>query len=326
MTPRQQALLFETLADLINNGFALQTAFKFIVTVHGPQFQRLQPVLDQLAAGESLAQALQDYVALDLYYQLLIAELHGELTATLTQAGRLMRTRTVQAQRVRRLLQYPCVLLGLLIGTLVLVKTTVLPNFQGTVQPPAQSMVGALLISSSTLVIGCGTLIIARRLKRMPIRERYRWLGRWPVIGPLVREYCGYYLALNAGMLLAGGLGIRAICEVCTHFRDQSLLRQEGAAVEQALLAGRTLPAIIRADSLLPNELALLIAKESPPQQLSQELIYFAGIQYQRLVRDLNRLISWIQPAMFIVIAGIIVGTYMAILLPMYNSMGAFSK
>lgn len=326
LTIKQQAFLFETLADLINNGFSLQAAMRFVVDVQGRQFRLLKPVITKLAAGDGLATALQPFVAVDLYYQLLIAEAHGELTATLIQAGQLMRTKATQQQQIRRLLQYPLVLLALLVGTLVVVKTTILPNFDQATTAPAQSISWQLILGSLATILGLGVLLIGGQLKRLPVRDRYRQLTRWPIVGSLVRLYCGYYLTLNAGMLLSGGLGLQAICEVSQHFQSQSLIQQQSTFVEQALLKGQALPDIIRTDRLLPNELAVLVGKQSPTNQLGKELIYFATLQYNRLVRDLNRLISWIQPLMFMVIAVVIVGTYLSILLPMYQSMGEIIK
>ena len=326
LTIRHQATLFETLADLIDNGFSLRNAMDFIVDVHGQQFKQLSPVISQLQDGTDLATALQPYIGVDLYYQLLIAEQHGALTSTLEQAGHLMRTKAAQQQQIRRLLQYPLILLALLIGTLVMVKTAILPNFNSTATAPAQAISWELLLGSTATVMLLGAIIVIGHLKRLPARRRFLWLARLPIVGPLIRTYCGYYLTLNAGMLLAGGLELRGICEVSRHFKTQSLLQQQGEFVETCLLAGESLATIIKRDRLLPDELELLVGKESPTEQLSQEMIYFAMMQYRRLVRDLNRLISWIQPLMFMVIAVVIVGTYLNILLPMYNSMGEILK
>lgn len=327
LSVKQQAVLFETVADLLENGFSMQAALRFVVDIHGHDFQVLTPVLQQLAAGESLASALQAYIAVDLYYQLLIAEQHGALTATLIQAGHLMRTRTTQRQQIRRLLQYPILLLVVLFSTVGVVRTMIMPNFAAINPTPVTGLTSwQWLLIGVGGVIGSCLLVGAAYLSRLPIRRRYARLARLPLIGPLVKAYCGYYLTMNAGMLLAGGLGLRGICEVSTHFKSQSLLQQQGAWIEHGLLAGQSLPDLIAADRLLPDELILLIGKANPAEQLSQELLYFANVQYQKLVRQLNRLISWIQPTMFLIIAGVILVTYMNILLPMYHSMGEILK
>ncbi|KLD59636.1 hypothetical protein WP50_16850 [Lactiplantibacillus plantarum] len=54
-----QAKLFETLADLLGNGFSFQQAFQFTLDVEGPAFQSLQPALGRLAAGDDLSMALR---------------------------------------------------------------------------------------------------------------------------------------------------------------------------------------------------------------------------------------------------------------------------
>ncbi|APB84788.1 type II secretion system F family protein [Lactiplantibacillus plantarum] len=321
-----QAKLFETLADLLGNGFSFQQAFQFTLDVEGPAFQSLQPALGRLAAGDDLSMALRPYIAVDLYYQFLIAETHGELRRTLMQAGQLMRARAEQGCQIRRLLQYPCLLLILLLGTLGTVKAAILPslahggNGSGTIAN-WQWFSGITVI---TLVI-C-LLLVGLQVSRLPIRRRYQWLAQVPLIGPLIRNYCGYYLSLNAGMLLTSGLGIRGICEVSQHFQTKALIYQQGQVIEQALLTGTSLVTIIQEDRLLPDELALLVGKESPAEQLSQELLYFATLQYERLIRQLNRMIGWIQPIMFGIIALVVVGTYLSLLLPMYQSMGEILK
>ena len=48
----------------------------------------------------------------------------------------------------------------------------------------------------------------------------------------------------------------------------------------------------------------------------------FADVSYRRFIRALDRLLTWIQPLFFIVIAVLIIGTYVAILVPLYSSIG----
>ena len=321
-----QATLFATVADLLGNGFSFQQVFQFAVDVQGPAFQVLQPVLVRLAAGDDLSTALRPYIAVDLYYQFLIAETHGELRHTLTQAGQLMRARAEQGRQIRRLLQYPCLLLVLLLGTLGLVKAAILPSLGAQASVGHQAALPWQLISIGILVVVTALGWCGWRFQQLPIRQRYHWLVKMPLIGKLIKSYCGYYLSLNAGMLLAGGLGIRGICEVSQQFQAKAFIHQQGKVVERALLQGTSLMAIIQADRLLPDELALLVGKESPAEQLSQELLYFATMQYERLIRQLNRMIGWIQPIMFGVIALVVVGTYLSLLLPMYQSMGEILK
>lgn len=323
LRPSVQATLFETLADLLNNGFSLQAAMRFIVDINGARYRPLKATIAQLAAGQGLATALRPYVAVDLYYQLLIAEIHGQLATTLRQSGQLMRTRAEQARQVRRLLQYPALLLLMVFATLAMVQFAILPNFSAGSGGPSRLVSGLVVV-----VVGLGIVsgLVYWYLKRLPTRERYQRLARLPLVGPVITTYTGYYLTLNAGMLLSGGLGIRAICEVSRQFDERALLAQQGRAIERALLAGQTLVTTIKADCLLPNELALLVSKASPAERMSRELLYFASLQYNQLIRKLNRGISWIQPIFFLIVAAVILGTYLSVLLPLYQSMGDVLK
>ncbi|MFB9770129.1 type II secretion system F family protein [Lactiplantibacillus modestisalitolerans] len=330
MKVEAQATLFETLADLLKNGFSLRDALQFVIDVRGTAFQCLKPACQQLAAGEGLADALQPYVAVDLYYQLLIAETHGQLMATLIKASQLMRTRVKQVKQVRRLLQYPLILIVILGLIMAVIKVAILPNF-GQMEPtPAAPSPNTAALQLGLLGLG-GLAVVAGGalsyyLYRLPVRRRFLWLVRLPVIGRLARLYCHYYLTFNTGMLLSSGLGLRGICEVSRQFKPQALLHQQGQFVEQQLLAGVALRDIVQSDPLLPAELAVLIQKADAQPELGQALLYLAAIQYERLINELNRMIGWIQPTLFVIIAGSVIGLYLNMLLPMYQTMGELLK
>ena len=54
--------------------------------------------------------------------------------------------------------------------------------------------------------------------------------------------------------------------------------------------------------------------------QLGTDLMALGKIQFQRLLAQLEELLSFVQPVIFIVIAVVIVVLYLSILLPIYQS------
>ncbi|MFT9411669.1 MAG: competence protein ComG, partial [Liquorilactobacillus hordei] len=55
---------------------------------------------------------------------------------------------------------------------------------------------------------------------------------------------------------------------------------------------------------------------------VGEEFFFFSEIIYKRLVIQINRLIEMIQPILFVIIAILIVITYLKMLTPIYSNLG----
>ena len=100
-----QAKWFLLMGDLLKVGFSLQRALAFTAVVMKRQRLALVMVNQRLMEGKSFADSMQPFVGADLYYQLLLAEKHGELSHILTEIGTLLLTKQRQRQKLHRLLQ-----------------------------------------------------------------------------------------------------------------------------------------------------------------------------------------------------------------------------
>lgn len=59
-----------------------------------------------MSAGETFADCLKLYIGTNLYYQLLLAEQHGNLEECLQEIGKLMVLQEKQRQKLVNLIQY----------------------------------------------------------------------------------------------------------------------------------------------------------------------------------------------------------------------------
>ena len=114
LSHHQQAALFLLLADLLAVGFSIRHALNFIGTVKPKMLPWVTCIDQRMKNGTNFAQSLRKEVKADLYYQLLLAEKHGNLTQTLTEVGKLMTAQEKQRKKLLGLLQYPLILLIML--------------------------------------------------------------------------------------------------------------------------------------------------------------------------------------------------------------------
>lgn len=291
----------------------------------------LAVVNQRLMAGESFANSIRPFVKTDLYYQLLLAEEHGELENTLGDVGRLLVAKQQQQQKLQHLLQYPLLLLFLL-GILILgLGTYVFPELESWQSPGHVSILSRFQVSLR-LGLGLGTLFVLLLLISTMIRwrhfspdQRVDWLCGLPIIGKCYRSYYGYYVTSTVAILLQCGMSLKEILQVVDRFSPNSLLFCLGEAAQKQVSRGGELKDLIEQHYFLPKELEILINKGTTVRELGIDLNVLAKMRFDRLLRQLEELLALVQPIIFIVIAIIIVVLYLSILLPIYQSIqGAY--
>ena len=150
---QQQADFFLLLADLLSVGFSIREALGFIKTIKSELSPWLDSVDTRMQKGANFAQSLQSEVKDDLFYQLLLAEKHGNLTKTLSEVGKILAARERQRKKLFSLLQYPLILLvvlGVVICGLILFVFPELKAWQGEGQ--ARPMIHLIMLGVTYLV------------------------------------------------------------------------------------------------------------------------------------------------------------------------------
>lgn len=121
---------------------------------------------------------------------------------------------------------------------------------------------------------------------------------------------------------MKSGLDLKQICSFLNEFDKQSLLYQLGQQLKELLNAGSMPDELVKKYPFIPPELKLFLNKGETLENISNELAVYSEVSYRKLLKLIDKLIELVQPILFIVIAIIIVGTYLTILLPIYKTLG----
>ena len=326
-SPKAQAKWFLLLSDLLRVGFSLQRAVDFTTTTMVKEAGVLSKVRTNLLAGNTFANSVRPFIKVDLYYQLLLAEKHGDLVEVLAETGQLLVTRQRQVQKLKQLLQYPLILLCLLGVMMVGLATFVFPQLAAwqasngcqSVHQFLPYLKWALVVLS--LIFSAGgicKLITWRHLTKL---QQVQHLCRLPLVGECYRLYYAYYITSALAVLLRAGMSLKEMMTTIEKFSDRTMLYQLGAEVQNNLAAGGQLENFIKRTIFLPDELMIFISKGATSKELGKDLTAFSRIQFKHLLARLEQLFSLVQPVIFIVIAAVIVGLYLSILLPIYQSL-----
>ena len=319
----QQQRWFEVLMELLNTGFSLREAIEFSLILYPQWSSVLQPIEQSLACGHSFAKAVADLVSTDTYYLFLLAEQHGQMTKTIEHYCHYLTMRNEQVKKLRHLLEYPLVLLVILVGMIVMLTIFVFPQLnqfhQSTshelwnILAPSFASLGGGIIS--ILVIGYWRYCHSNRLQQVHHQCHL------PIIGTLVRDYYGYYICSNLALFLDEGISTQGIIQTCHQFRHDSLLYQLSDQLKEITSRGESITRLVSQIDFIPEQLSLLFKQALSNQQLSQRVAALADQLFNRLMRKCERRLTFVQPLIYLIIAFVIVLLYLRVMLPIYQNM-----
>lgn len=324
---KQQALLFNLIADFLSVGFSLQKIIPLLAT-YQPAFSPLSGELETvLASGGLFSAALRPYIGVNAYYQILIAEKHGQLELSLRQLGRFQSLRAQQRKRLHGLLTYPLCLLVLLGLIIYSVNHFLMPHLND-LSPHPPFILSFIQNYLPWILIGFSIIMALYLLKvyvwwtKQGQLTKHHWYSYLPVFGKLYRQYSSYYLSYNLGILLQSGLEINQICLYLSQFESQTLLYQLGHSLQAHLTDGKELDQFIGRYHFIPQELIIFCHKGGTLNALAAELLIYSELSFTRLEQLVTRLVNLIQPLLFLIIAVIIIVVYLSIFGPIYQQIG----
>ncbi|MBB2205315.1 type II secretion system F family protein [Gluconacetobacter takamatsuzukensis] len=260
------------------------------------------------------------------------AEATGDLAPTMERLAVLLERERALAATVQSAMIYPAILTLAAIGSIVLLLTTVLPQFiplfaQNGVALPASTQIliqtGAWL-GHYGLAIPPALLVLAllgrALLRRPPVRLAVdRRLLSLPVAGPLIGEILAARFARILGTLLENGVPILTALAIV---REATTNRAAIAAIDAAThsaKAGYGLAAPLEAASIFPRRMVHLLRLGEETAQLGPMALRAADIHEDQARIAIQRLVALLVPAITIVMGLLVAGIVSSLLLAMLS-------
>lgn len=326
---KDQAQFFSLLADLLQAGFSLQQALKSMQNLMPESKKIIVNIANEILSGSKISMAMKKYISKGIYYQLMISEQHGNFDQSIKQLGELLHKRVEQKNKLNALMAYPLFLLVTLIVIVVGIKVwlnPVLGQFTEQFEQQRNFNNVKIYLQVVLMLVSIGLFCYATKVymwwKKQETITKHHWYSQLPVIGKIYRQYSYYYLTFNLSLLLGSGMDFSKICDFLLKLDKNSLLYQLGQQITQTIYHGDELGNVIDKYPFIPQELKIYINKGETLESLSAELLIYSNIQYKKLLAQIDNLMALVQPLLFVIIAIIIVMTYLSILLPMYQTLG----
>jgi type II secretory pathway component PulF len=338
-----EVILFtRQLETMLDAGLPLLSALE---TLHEQTTDRhLKEAVNEVRArverGSTLTEAMSGHPGCfsDLYLSLIHAgEEGGILTAMLDRIGELLEYQEETGQRIRAATFYPTiVLIELGIAFFVLVKF-VLPRFAslfrnlGADLPlPTRVLIavsdgvdrGWPVLLTLALFGGIGLSVWLKTDKGRRLRDS--GLLAIPVLGEILRKIALARFARVLGAMVESGIPIVQSLTVARNVLGNRALQAEADRMREGLMAGEGLAEPLRGSRIMPPLLVKMLAVGEETGSIGPMLARIARSYDRDVDYAVKGLSQALEPLLLLVLGGAVLFTALAVLLPLWNLMGAF--
>ncbi len=337
----ERMMFARNLAVMIGSGLAMTRSIEAARNqTKNETFKRvLDDILNSITKGKTLADSLGPHeknFGILFIRMIAAAETSGKLESTLKILSRQMKRDHDLRSKVHGALIYPGIIFTVLILIGLLMMVFVVPTITQTfselgVNLPLSTRI---IISSSNFILNFyWILIIAipfifygcyRFLKSQTGKQLFdRTVLRVPLFGPLIQKYNSARFSRTLGSLLSSGVSIVSSLEitsgVVSNILFQEALKQASIEIEK----GKQLNEILKQyPHIFPPLVTQMVEVGEETGTLSTMLIRLALFFEEEVTATTKNLSSIIEPILMIVI-GTVVGFFaVAIMQPIYSSMG----
>jgi len=335
--PLEFLVFNQQLATLLAAGMPVLQSLELLQKAQSNPFFRevLARVLEDVRSGVALSEAFAAQGALfpPLYCASVFAgERSGDLVGVLRRYIRYQQMLEGARRKVTSALTYPAVLMGLAFGLIVVLVTYVIPRFAGLYQDFQAELplltLGILALASfikqqiyvllAGLVIG---LVVLRRYLQSET-GRLAWDRarlRLPFVGEIFHLFGLSQFVRALGTLLAGGTPLVPALEVAVGTVTNRALSEPLRGVIPMVREGQPLWSSLETTGLFP-ELSLAMVQVGEATGALVEMLDGVGQFYDESIEvKLGRVVTLIEPAVLVLMGGVIVTLLLSVYLPMFT-------
>jgi type IV pilus assembly protein PilC len=339
---RADIILFtRQLATFVGAGVPMSRALGTIAQeTASPLFKRvILAVLDDLERGQNLSEALVKHpkVFPTLYVDLVrVAELTGNLEATLTELAGYLRRDLNTVRRVQAALIYPAVILVVATGVVIILVFFALPAFtrifaEFRVELPLSTriLIGIVdftrqwgLVIGAVVVAAAGGIVLALRTARGAYVKDQLSI-RVPILGPIVLSAVLNRFARTLAMVLKAGVPLGQTFEAVIASTGNRVFQRGLTTVKEQMTSGEGFAGPLLRTHLFPPMLTQMVRVGEETGTLDTYLEQAAEFYEEELEYRIRAMTSLIEPVMTVAV-GIMVGFIaVSLISAMYGLVGA---
>jgi general secretion pathway protein F len=329
--------LTRQLASLLEAGLTVEQSFNALIEQAEDERSRqvLAALRGEVLAGNTIAKALSSFPRIfpELYRTLVAAgETSGALPRVLSKLADYLEDRAQLRGRLGLALIYPAIVFAVALCVVGALLVYVVPQVVQVFQHAHQQlpiMTRVLIALSSflqatwvlwiALAVGAG-IAIHFALKRPAMRASiHGFVVRMPVIGRLLRRLDAARFAATLSILVGSRVPILQALEAGAGVMTLTPMRDALTTATRGVREGMTLSRALGATAVFPPVMVHLIASGEASGKLDEALERAAKTQQNDIAVRLAAFAAIFEPAMILLMGGMVMFIVMSILLPIFQ-------
>ena len=289
-------------------------------------------VVDGLSLADAMARSPETFPR--VYVAMVEAgETGGFLDVVLAQIAEFQSREKELKSKVLTAMLYPCILLVLAIGVLIILLTFFIPKFQNIFNNmhSALPLITQIIIGASHIVRSYGLLVLAGlvglglllRTWFLSEKGRRTWEGlilKTPLVGPLVAQFAMARFCRMLGTLIGAGVQLVQSLNVARRsIGNQILVDAVAQSIERVQQGGRLGQSLSECKILFPGSVLEMISVAEESGKLDGELVRIAAGTENDLDRNMKTAVAFAEPVLLFLIAGFIGTIFIGMLLPVLS-------
>jgi len=288
--------------------------------------------VDGMSLAEAMARSPETFPR--VYVAMVEAgEAGGFLDVVLAQIAEFQAREKDLKAKVLTAMLYPCILLVLALGVLILLLTFFIPKFQNifnnlhsSLPLITQIIIGAShVVRSYGLFVAAGVVAIGFLVRTWFTSEKGKrvWEGmvlKSPLVGPLIAQFAMARFCRMLGTLIGAGVPLVHGLNVSRRsIGNQILVDAVGQSIERVQQGGRLGQSLADCKQLFTGSTLEMISVAEESGKLDAELVRIAGTTENDLDRNLKTAVAFAEPLLLFLIAAFIGTIFIGMLLPVLS-------
>ena len=325
-----QLRFLHLLHRLLTNGYPLLDAIetvKWNKELEKPATRILTCLKDGMSIDEAFDQAkFHPLITSYLYF----VKGNGDLEGSIKKCAAMYEYRIKNTNKFQQAARYPLILLFIFSLLLYFIKQSVLPSFQDIFQASMSAsstvQVSIILIEMLTtitfvLIFVLGILLFVWLLTKgkLPIEKQLNVYRTIPLYRSFLKLQTSFYFATHFSSLLKTGMSFKEILDHMTRQKKLPIISYYAQQMTSELSRGVHIASLLTVFTFLEGQLTTIFSKNADAQALEKDLSIYAELLMEEIQRKIVKIITFVQPVFFTILAGFIIFIYITLMWPMFQ-------
>lgn len=327
---KDQKQFLKRLIRLMDTGYSLLDSLEMIAWD-----KRFSSICHQLSLslkeGNHIDEAFNNIgFASFIIEQLYFIRFNGDLITTLQKCYRAFVKRLEYQERFIKVIRYPAILLLIFTVLMYFMKNSVLPAFLKMFQHHAESKktVSISLFLMNSLMTLIFILIILFTVsivlwsfikKNLPIQKQLKLFEYIPILRKFIEWRTSFQFATHIATLLNAGLSFNQVLHHLLTQEKLPILSYYANILTRELNEGQHISHILDTFKFIEKQIVYIFENQTEMTSLTKDLESYSDLLTDRIEHLVTKIITYIQPIFFGLIAIFIVLIYISLLFPMFQ-------